>query len=60
MMIHLTLRNRETGERILPALFSENYFHLMPGDSKIVELDDFGSNGYIIRIEGFNIPRLEK
>lgn len=35
MMVHLTARTK-TGERALPACYSDNYFHLMGGESRLV------------------------
>lgn len=59
MMLHLTARNPRNGERILPALFSDNYFHLMPGQSRTVELDSFGVEDCSVRVEGFNVSLSE-
>lgn len=36
----LRLQDSHTGERILPVLFSDNYFTLLPGEEKIISLDD--------------------
>ena len=37
MMIRLNLKGTD-GEQILPAFYSDNYFHLMPGESRTVEI----------------------
>jgi len=35
----LTLKDAKTGERILPAYYSENYFSLLPGESREVNVN---------------------
>ena len=37
LMIRLNLKGTD-GEQILPAFYSDNYFHLMPGESRTVEI----------------------
>lgn len=37
--IRLKLTDRETGERVLPTFFSENYFTLLPGERKEIRID---------------------
>jgi hypothetical protein len=34
-MVRLSLRDR-AGERVLPALYSDNYFWLLPGESRSI------------------------
>lgn len=53
LSLKLNLRSRETGEIVLPAYFSEGYFHLLPGEKKIVELSA-GTDGQV-SIEGYNV-----
>ena len=38
MMVHLTARDSETQELLLPVIYSDNYFFLMPGESKTVKV----------------------
>jgi hypothetical protein len=38
LMIKLTLQDAATGERILPAYYSENYISLLPGEERIVTI----------------------
>jgi hypothetical protein len=52
-------------ELVLPSFFTENYFTLLPGDGKKVELD-FSSvtdknslTGLKLVVEGWNVPREE-
>ena len=37
--IHLQLKDRISGERILPAFYSDNYLSLVPGESKVVIIE---------------------
>ncbi len=39
LAIKLNIRNSETGERILPAFFSDGYFALMPGEEKEINFE---------------------
>jgi hypothetical protein len=36
LMVKLTLKDAATGERILPAYYSENYVSLLPGESRTI------------------------
>lgn len=36
MMVHLTARGSRSHERLLPVIYSDNYFCLMPGESKTI------------------------
>jgi hypothetical protein len=38
LMVKLTLQDAATGERILPAYYSENYISLLPGEERIVTI----------------------
>jgi len=48
-----------TGDRILPAIYSDNYLALMPGERQTIttDLDDADTRGEKPRIvvEGFNL-----
>jgi hypothetical protein len=37
--VHAQLKNSRTGERVLPAMFSDNYFTLLKGESKIITVE---------------------
>ncbi|NWF84617.1 MAG: discoidin domain-containing protein [Bryobacteraceae bacterium] len=58
LMVRLKPVRSRAGDRILPALFSENYFALMPGESKSVriEMNETDCRGESPRLEigGFN------
>lgn len=51
--LKLNLRSIATGEIMLPAYFSEGYFHLLPGEKKIVEFS--GATDGQVSIEGYNV-----
>ena len=58
LMLHLTARGQD-GERILPAMWSDNYIHLMPGEERTLTLNIPGGEfAYSLRIEGFNTEPL--
>jgi hypothetical protein len=43
----------QTGEIILPAYFSDGYFHLLPGEKRVIEMHS-PSCGNIV-VEGYNV-----
>ena len=58
MMIRLNLKAGDGGQ-ILPVSYSDNYFHLMPGESRTVDVswnaaDARGGNAFI-ELSGFNV-----
>lgn len=59
LMIHLKVVRDKSGDRILPALYSDNYVNLMPGESKTIttELDNADTRGEQPRmtVDGFNV-----
>lgn len=58
MMIRLNLKAGD-GEQILPVSYSDNYFHLMPGESRTVEVSwnaaDARDGKAVIELSGFNV-----
>ncbi len=38
LMLHLSARGSQNHERLLPVIYSDNYFFLMPGESKTVSV----------------------
>ncbi len=58
MMVRLTAVRDKSGDRILPALYSDNYVTLMPGEAVSIrtEVNDADCRGEapIIRVAGFN------
>ena len=58
LQIRLTLRDAKTGQRILPAYYSDNYFCLLPGESRAfsIETRAQGINAQV-DLEGWNIEK---
>jgi hypothetical protein len=58
-MVRLKAVREKTGDRILPALYSDNYIALMPGERRIIrtELAHADTRGETPRmvVEGFNV-----
>lgn len=62
MMLRLKVKDSATDDLVLPVLYSDNYFFLMPGESKTVTVrirkeDLRGKAG--LHIEGFNVKETE-
>jgi hypothetical protein len=59
LMVRLKPVRSESGDRILPAIFSDNYIFLMPGESRTIttELRDADTRGEtpVMVVEGFNV-----
>ena len=61
VMLRLNLKG-DDGEQILPAIYSDNYFHLMPGESRTIDLDwkaeDARGCKSFVEITGMNVELL--
>ncbi len=61
LMIRLKAVRRTTGDRILPAFYSDNYVSLMPGESRTITTDfaNADTRGEPARmvVEGFNLSK---
>lgn len=59
LQLHLSAARQGSGDRILPALFSDNYFHLLPGETKSVTVslrhEDTRGEAPVLRLQGFNL-----
>jgi hypothetical protein len=53
--VHLTLRDASTNERILPAYYSDNYFTLMPGESRKIQIDASLPGQCSVSVDGWNV-----
>ena len=53
MNLKFNLCSPETGEIILPAYFSDGYFHLLPGEKRVLQMHS-PSAGNIV-VEGYNV-----
>jgi hypothetical protein len=63
LMVGLKAVREKSGDRILPAIYSDNYIALMPGEERILhtELEDADTRGErpTITLDGFNIAKTE-
>jgi hypothetical protein len=61
LMVRLKAVREKSGDRILPAIYSDNYVALMPGETRTIhtELEDKDSRGERPRIvvDGFNVSQ---
>ena len=59
LMLRLKVMDSGTGDLVLPVLYSDNYFFLMPGESKTVRVkvrkEDCAGRPYL-SLSGFNVP----
>lgn len=58
MMVRITARDRRSGERVLPVLYSDNYFHLMPGQSRSISISSWPGEAEVRiapEVTGFNL-----
>ena len=53
MNLKFNLVNPENGEIILPAYFSDGYFHLLPGEKRTIEVHSPSAGA--IAVEGYNV-----
>jgi hypothetical protein len=56
LMVKLILKDAVTGERILPAYYSENYVSLLPGEERVVTVEfPAGAGKAAIGLRGWNL-----
>jgi hypothetical protein len=59
LMVRLKVVGKNSGERILPVFYSDNYVSLMPGEEKIITMklrdEDTGGKKPAVEISGFNL-----
>ncbi len=59
LMVRVKAVREKTGDRILPALYSDNYIALMPGERRtiVTDLADADTRGEkpSVVVEGFNV-----
>ena len=59
--VHLKLVHRDTGEEALPVLWDDNYFSLMPGETREINLAfpqvEFGAKGLTVQVDGWNVSQ---
>jgi len=59
LMAHLQLHQKQSGKRVLPVFYSDNYITLVPGESRTVTLQcatkDLAHQSPLVLLDGFNI-----
>ncbi|HUX28660.1 MAG TPA: glycoside hydrolase family 2 protein, partial [Terracidiphilus sp.] len=59
LMAHLQLRRKQSGERVLPVYYSDNYISLVPGETRTVTAEaavsDFKGEDSLIVFDGWNV-----
>jgi hypothetical protein len=59
LMAHLQLRRLKSGERVLPAYYSDNYISLVPGETRTVTIEaakkDFNGEDPLVVFDGWNV-----
>ncbi|UCG27086.1 MAG: discoidin domain-containing protein, partial [Bacteroidales bacterium] len=64
LMIRLRVTGKESGEGILPVLYSDNYVSLMPGEERTIRMElehaDTGGEEPGVVITGFNIKEVTR
>jgi hypothetical protein len=59
LMAHLQLRRQNSGERVLPVYYSDNYVSLVPNETKTITieaaLNDFKGENALVVFDGWNI-----
>jgi hypothetical protein len=58
LMAHLQLRDATSGRRILPVYYSDNYLSLLPGESRIINIEaaaaSFNGHAALLAVDGWN------
>ncbi len=59
LMTHLQLHQKESGARVLPVFYSDNYMSLVPGESRNLTIEvatkDLGKGSALLLVDGFNV-----
>jgi hypothetical protein len=55
LAIKLTLRDAETGQRILPVYYEDNYFSLLPGESRHIRIESGSVAHAEVTLDGWNV-----
>ncbi len=55
-MVRIVLADANTGRPVRPVFYSDNYFSLLPGEEKVVEIESFDKlSSSVVMIDGWNI-----
>ncbi|MDQ2730404.1 MAG: malectin domain-containing carbohydrate-binding protein [Armatimonadota bacterium] len=59
LMTHLQLRRSESGDRVLPVYYSDNYVSLLPDETRTISVDaaseDLGGSDPLLVVDGWNV-----
>jgi beta-mannosidase len=59
LMTHMQLHQKQSGKRVLPVFYSDNYITLVPGESRTVTVEaatkDLAGDAPMLLIDGFNV-----
>jgi beta-mannosidase len=59
LMAHLQLRRGKSGQRVLPAFYSDNYITLVPGETRSIVIqaatDDLAGEEPMVALDGWNV-----
>jgi mannosylglycoprotein endo-beta-mannosidase len=59
LMTHLQLHQKLSGDRVLPAFYSDNYISLVPGESRSLTIQaataDLATSAPLLLVDGFNV-----
>ncbi|HEY4416564.1 MAG TPA: glycoside hydrolase family 2 TIM barrel-domain containing protein [Verrucomicrobiae bacterium] len=59
LMTHLQLHRKDTGERVLPVYYSDNYVSLVPGETKKITIEaaatDLQGQTPLVAVDGWNV-----
>jgi hypothetical protein len=59
LMSHLQLRQANSGKRVLPVFYSDNYVSLLPGERKALTVEaavsDLGGEPALLAVDGWNV-----
>jgi hypothetical protein len=60
LAVRMVLRDADTGERVLPAYYSDNYFSLLPGKSRELRIESRagGPEKLQVTLDGWNVAAL--
>jgi mannosylglycoprotein endo-beta-mannosidase len=59
LLSHLQLHQKQSGRRVLPVFYSDNYISLVPGESSTVAIEaatkDLQGDSPLIELDGYNV-----
>jgi hypothetical protein len=59
LMAHLQLRRKQSGDRVLPVYYSDNYVSLVPNESKTITIEaaaaDLKGDSPLVLVDGWNV-----